>query len=147
MGWESIVYGYIKGSTLRAGTEQYHDLQPLNRAVINRLPETDSWPFLTRSMFSYSGNDYVSGRYRHQIIHFGASFKQVEEDWQQWLEKLEALLRRLYWVEAKLHLETEALGAYSYRWVGVFDRNTSEDHVYTPTTEWIFEGGTRHFIV
>lgn len=145
MGHESIIYGYIKGSMLKGGTPRSYDLHPLNRAVINTLPKTDQWPFFTRSMFSYPGNDVVSGRYRRQIIHFGASLKQVESDWEEWLSKFESLLKRLYWQEAKLHLETELVGNHTYIWVGKFDMTNPYYQVYAPTTEWTFEGGPRHF--
>lgn len=67
-----------------------------NRAVLNRLPADDDWPFLTRSMFSTAGAAPERGRYRSQVVHVGASMKRVECEWHEWLPKFEALLARLY---------------------------------------------------
>lgn len=133
MSLESIVYGYIKGATLRPGPH-FFDLHPLNRAVINRLPRGDEWPFLTRSMFAYPGDDAPAGRFRRQIIHLGASFKQVEEAWEEWLGKFEALLRRLYWWSVTLHLESQQVGNYTYLWAARSPEYGNDDRPL-PTTE------------
>ena len=147
MGYETVVYGYIKGDTLKPGTPEYYALHSLNRAVIDGLPDDDDWPFLTRSMFSYPGEDAMHGRYRRQIIHFGASFKELESDWEEWLEKFEALLKRLYWWEAKLHLEAELVGNYAYTWKAKYDPDKWSQPIHLPTTNWDFEGGPRDFSI
>lgn len=144
MGHESVVYGYIKGATLRPGPD-FYALHPLNRAVIQRLPEDDLWPFLSGSMFTVPRDEPTAGRYRRQIIHFGASFKMIETDWEKWLDKFEHLLRQLYWIEAKVHLETEFLGAHLYVWKGQFEASGPYCTPPTPTTNWIFAGGPRKF--
>lgn len=79
MGHESLVYGCIVGA--RWKVTDMRRLQQLNRAEIATLPETDEWPFLTRSMFDIPGDEPEDGTYRNQLIHFGATFKAIEWDW------------------------------------------------------------------
>jgi hypothetical protein len=144
MGHESIVYGYIEGSTYRS--DEFRKLQRLNRAVIASLPVSDEWPFLTRQLFFVPGEDYQDGTYRSQVIHFGGSFKEIEYDWEKWLTKFERLLARLYWLRTRVHLDTELGGTHSYNWVA--DRTAIEGFALeppTPTANWTFDGGPRSF--
>jgi len=72
------------------------------------------------------------------MIAFGASFKELEDQWDVWLRKFERLLRDLAWSTAELHLDLhrgaiEGASAFGYRWTRS-----------TPTAErWRFEGGPR----
>jgi hypothetical protein len=144
MGFESIIYGRIDGPTWRP--HDYRKLQRLNREVIDALPETDDWPFLTRSMFAVPGEEPEQGTYRSQVIHFGASLKEVEQDWEAWLAKFEALLSRLYWYSAKLHLEAEHGGDHQYEWLIEQDQidRWLQDPPH-PVSRWKFQGGPRVF--
>jgi hypothetical protein len=50
------------------------------------------------------------GLYKSQIIHFGASFKDIPDQdahWDDWLTKFEAALTHLLWISAKVHIETD----------------------------------------
>jgi hypothetical protein len=140
---EATVYGCIMG--MHGSTANWYGLYPLNRAVIEGLPEGDDYPPLTRSLFTVP-MDYGKpggGFYRRQIIHFGASFNHLSDFWHIWLTKFEALLRRLYWVEAHLHLDIELYGQHAYAW-----RALSTPFFLDPpalTTEWHFQGGPRDF--
>lgn len=139
MGHESIIYGRIEGPGWRP--EDFGRLHRLNREMIASLPEEDDWPFLTRGMFAVP-DDSRQGTYRTQVIHFGASLKEVEDDWAAWLSKFEALLRRLFWVSAKLHLEAERGGSHTYQWVAEpdqIDRWLGEPPL--PVARWTFAGG------
>src|SRR5437879_1072813 len=98
MGHESTVYGVIIGATYKS--TDYRRLQRLNRQVIDALPETDDWPFLTRGMFSINGERPEDGTYRCHTIHFAATFKSIEWEWEEWLTKFENLLSKLFWFEA-----------------------------------------------
>jgi hypothetical protein len=51
MGYEAILYGRIVGASGPVG-ENYRVLQDRNRAIINRLPREDDWPWLVRGMFA-----------------------------------------------------------------------------------------------
>lgn len=116
MGSESIIYGKIEGAAWRS--EDGQKLHRLNRFILDEvLPVTDDWPFLTRSMFSIPGENSHEGTYRTQVIHFGASIKDAQEEWNTWLLKFETLLSRLYWFSAVVHLESEVGGNHRYEWV------------------------------
>jgi hypothetical protein len=144
MGHITIVYGNIIGATWR--TEDYHKLQRLNKDILDALADSDTFPWIHRNMFLCQDPNNIQGTYRDQVIVFGASYKGVEEEWDEWLEKFEIILRQLYWTSAKIHLETEFMGTYTYEWT--FDLNqknnwTSENP--TPTTMWEFKGEPRKF--
>ncbi|MFT3824218.1 MAG: hypothetical protein QM731_09870 [Chitinophagaceae bacterium] len=144
MGHISIVYGKIIGELWR--TEDYHRLHRLNKRVIDALPEEDdTFPWISRSMFAVPdpGKDKL---YRDQVIVFGASYKSVEYEWDEWLEKFEAILKQLYWSSATIHLETELVGNHQYEWAFDIDQpdNWTTDHPQ-PTTMWTFDGGPRKF--
>ncbi|MBU2707080.1 hypothetical protein KCM76_13880 [Zooshikella marina] len=115
MDRESIVYGCIKdlpsGSENEILKRRYHNLR-----VINSLPKHDEWPFLSRDLFAVSGVEPSYGTYLTQVIHFGASYRDVEGDWGQWLQKFEAVLKKMYWVAATVHLETELTGFHTFSW-------------------------------
>src|SRR5262245_32683588 len=111
MGHEVIVYGRILGAS---GL-----LQDRNRAIINRMPREDQWPWLVRGMFSLPAG-WPQGTYRSQVIHFGASIKDDPTDrgiWDVWLGKFEGLLGQLYWWSAAVHLETEFERDRVFEWL------------------------------
>ena len=143
MAQQSIIYGYIQGAEWMSS--DIHRLHRLNREIIAGLPEKDAFPPLTRQMFAApsEGNDPAS---RGQIIHFGASIYEVELEWRKWLEKFEALLRKLYWFNAVVHLRTEMIGDHEYDWT--VDANQIV-HFFNdpprPATKWFFDGGPRDF--
>ncbi|WP_421683872.1 hypothetical protein HKW98_05390 [Stutzerimonas urumqiensis] len=114
MSAESIVYGCIHdwpsaepGESARRRTS--------NRRVIDALPQADGWTFIGRDMFGCAGAP-DAGLYQTQIIHFGASYRQVEYEWSLWVAEFEQLLRRLYWTRAVVHLQTELSGTHTFRW-------------------------------
>jgi hypothetical protein len=144
MGHESIVYGVIVGSRWKLTDSDR--LQRLNQQVIATLPETDDWPFLTRAMFALAGESVQTGRYRSQPIFFGATFKAIEWEWDQWLAKFELLLLRLFWDEVYLHLRTEAtVGDYDYVYRAAKDEQFYEHEPPMPISAWTFSGGPRAF--
>jgi hypothetical protein len=115
VGHQSIIYGRIQGE--RNGLEgQRTRVHEYNAAVIRSLPDRDDdWPFLTRHMFALAEHrvdgDADRGLYKSQVIHFGASLKDDpnrDAHWTEWLGKFEGLLlKRLVWVSAKVHVETD----------------------------------------
>nr|WP_241197989.1 hypothetical protein [Pseudomonas oleovorans] len=86
-----------------------------NRGVLAELPAGELWPFLGREMFSFCDLP-GAGLYQTQVIHFGASYGAIEYEWNLWIEAFEALLKRLYWASAVVHLETELNGMHTFRW-------------------------------
>ena len=144
MSKQSIIYGYIQGAEWMSS--DVHRLHRLNREIIAALPETDAFPHLTRGMFAVPGEDLQQAGSKLQIIHFGASMYEVEIEWRKWLEKFEALLKKLYWFNATVHLRAEILGDFQYDWT--VDANQIV-HFFNdppkPATKWFFDGGPRDF--
>lgn len=165
MGMESVVYGFIQGPHWpHEDAHNYDPGQELNQLqrrymeidqklrekvrfnlhAISTLPEDDAWPFLSRAMFSSSTHS-IQTTYKSQIIHFGASFKQIEWDWEEWLTKFEALLRKMYWDEIHLHLLAEWLNFSPIHYIWKDEgQATSPDHPH-PVARWTFLGGPRSF--
>lgn len=114
---ESIVYGVI-----RHLPSTHHEFgvkeQPHNWSVIQNLPLgfDDEYALLKREMFSVSGDDVFSGAYHTRLIHFAASYRAVEYEWENWLKQFEELLKSMYWVSATVHLETELSGKHTFHW-------------------------------
>jgi len=92
-----------------AERERFDRLLAHNREVVAALPAEYEWPPLTRNMFSRTAAEYGEpGFHKSPTLHFGASFRGVDaDDWAEWLGKLEALLRQLYWEFAFAHLIVE----------------------------------------
>ncbi len=112
MDQESIVYGCIKD---QPGDTAERELRyRSNLAAIAGLPEDDGFPLLAREMFGSSGRDLFEGTYHTQVIHFGASYRAIEYEWEHWLQRFEALLARMYWVSAVVHLQTELSGNHTF---------------------------------
>jgi hypothetical protein len=103
MGHATVLHGYIHNW---AGHEDE------NLRQLAALPETDDLPVpLTRNLFAPAGPGYNS-----QVIAFGREYNGVEQHWQAWRAKFEDLLRKLYWNEVHLYLETELWGTYHFWW-------------------------------
>ncbi len=110
---ESIVYGCIKhlpfGDERQRKASCFH-----NRRALRALPEADEWPFLSQDMFAIAGDPGAGGGFQTQVIHFGMSYRAVEYEWEHWIAKFERLLKRMYWVSAVVHLETEFAGFHTF---------------------------------
>lgn len=129
---ESIVYGIIK-NVPPADLEAYKQSRT-NQKAIQMLPSSldFDFPLLCREMFSMSGgdsDDIFSGTYHTQIIHFAASYRAIEYEWESWIGKFEEVLRSMYWMSATVHLETELSGKHTFNWVahGAGHRPTNDE--------------------
>lgn len=115
MDQETIVYGIIKD--VPSNDHAFLTRSRLaNCEAILSLEEFDSFPYLTSGMFSIPSEELEQGTYQTQVIHFAASYQAVEYHWEQWMAKFEALLKRMYWVSATVHLETELSGKHTFIW-------------------------------
>lgn len=130
MGMRSLVYGVIELPPRPSHGEA--DIE----SALDSLPETDEWPFLVRGMFSQTASRGLT--YEFRIVHFGASLKEIENDWSVWVEKFEFLLSQLHGVSAVVHLESEAVGDHRLEWASL---NESGIH------RWQFLSGPRSFDV
>jgi hypothetical protein len=142
VGHASIVYGNI------IGPPRYDErglfFHQKNKAVIESLPPDDLiWPWIDRGMFLVQDPESVK-MYRDQVIVFGACYKRVEPEWEEWLRKFEAILKQLYWITATIHLDSEIEGRNTYLWIcDQPDNFTANDPV--PISSWSFSGGPRKF--
>ncbi len=115
---ESIVYGVIEDVLLaNASPEEMRNHRDVNRGAMLGLPGLDEWPqFLNREMFAPPGGVVELGATSTDVVHFGAAYRAVEYEWESWLSEFEALLRRMYWVTAKVHLQTPHSGVHTFVW-------------------------------
>ncbi|GAB1257377.1 hypothetical protein [Aurantivibrio plasticivorans] len=133
MDQESIVYGCIKDAGY------YHnepERRRVNRDAMLSLPHADEWPFLSQEMFSIPQVEGHYGQYQTEVMHFGASYKAVEYEWELWIKKFEELLKNMYWVSATVHLETELSGTHTFTWQSLKDSHTPGDPDMHVHCEW-----------
>lgn len=120
MGMHTILYGCIVEMDLwRRDTQIFTNVRKHNKSIIRSLPMGDSWPPLSREMFSFTENAIEESpdfEYGGRVIHFAGNFKGIEEDWNGWKEKFDKLLTQLYWMSAYVHLKTEYSNLWSYEW-------------------------------
>lgn len=138
---ESVVYGVIRHSpTVDDFTARDH--RRSNLMIINSLPRAvdDEWSLLCQDMFSMPGESVFSGTYQTQLIHFAASYRAVEYEWECWLKQFESLLKSMYWLSATVHLETELSGKHTFNWL-VERGHTPSDTDLRMNCEWEREAG------
>lgn len=112
------LYGCIVEYGLQTG-EMQAKIYSHNKSVIDKLPENDQWPPLSKKMFAITENsgEYTPDySYSGRIIHFGANFKSIEYEWMEWKIKFEDLLSRLLWLEADVHFKTEYADIQTFKW-------------------------------
>lgn len=107
---ESVVYGVIKNIADQDVAQHRHH----NRRAMEQLPSAESWSLVNREMFSLPEQQSIDLSLATEVMHFGASYIGVEHEWKYWLEQFEVLLRKMYWVSATVHLETEMSGVHSF---------------------------------
>lgn len=126
-----------------------------NKDIITQLPRTPHFdgPLIIRQMFSVpipSNFPYgegiprsVRGFHGYQMIHFAASYNNITYTWERWLIEFEAILKRLYWHKATIHLLTEMRGDFTYQWKA----NIEPLFESPPQTIqiWEFMGAPRNF--
>lgn len=137
MDQESIVYGCIKDV---AQLPSEHQRLRVNRQAMLTLPHADDWPFLSQEMFSIPQVEVRAGYYQTEVMHFGASYKAVEYEWDQWINQFEALLSKMYWVSATVHLETELSGIHTFVWEATENFHQPGSQRIQVRCEWSHEG-------
>lgn len=136
MASESIVYGCIKDDfRLHGDIARYHH----NRAAIAALPAARQWHYLSQEMFALPSQPPGDGYFQSGIIHFGACYRAIEYEWNQWMGQFEGLLEQLYWVSAVVHLETELYGNHTFTWASPDDGHQPGDDVQGVRREWCRE--------
>ncbi|ACE84628.1 hypothetical protein [Cellvibrio japonicus] len=138
MDQESIVYGCIKDT---ASTLAISEHIRANREAMLSLPHADEWPFISQEMFAIPQLDSPNSNYQTEVMHFGASYKAVEYEWDQWIAQFEALLSKMYWVSATVHLETELSGTHTFTWETKSSYHRPGSGDMRVRCEWSHEGG------
>lgn len=138
MDQESIVYGCIKNS-LPALSES--ERIRVNRDAMLELPHADEWPFLSQEMFAIPQLESPMANYQTEVMHFGASYKAVEYEWDQWVSQFETLLSKMYWESATVHLETELSGTHTFIWEATGSGHKPGSGNMRVRCEWSREGG------
>ena len=143
MGKITTVRGCIFCYLGNASAPGFSERGAKNLRVLDQLPAQDKYPQLSRNMFAVTSSSYdVTPFYKLQLIHFAASMKYLDEAWEVWLTKLEALFAQLDFERAEVRLELE--------WPPKDSTQTVFDYAWkrrpgTPRAEWVFEGGPRAF--
>jgi hypothetical protein len=116
----SYLVGYITYPSMMAGIDTFtvwSDMPHVKhlQSVIDGLPEIDTFPYLSREMFSITTEHNI---YRDGVIHFAASMKDIVSFWNEWEEKFERFLSRLgtSWYEAKVFVWDEYMGDFIIKW-------------------------------
>jgi hypothetical protein len=137
MDQESIVYGCIKDVPFNKNyTERLH----INRDAMLSLPDAEDWPFLCKEMFAIPQSNALNNNYQTEVMHFGASYKAVEYEWEQWIAQFETLLSKMYWVSATVHLETELSGTHTFTWESSGNSHVPGSGKMQVRCEWSHEG-------
>lgn len=114
MGFTSVVFGYI-ATDPAFGSD--------NQAVLNRCDFDDWYPFT--NIFTLK-----EGKYKSSMVSFAGCYKDLEEDWVEWVRRFEALLMSLFARYARVYLETEDRGvikSIDYACRDAWDREVPPD--------------------
>jgi hypothetical protein len=115
MSHYSYIAGYITYPSSNGHTEARQKNLEHFQSILNTLPEVDTFPFVSRGMFSITPETQI---YRDGVIHFATSMKDVLSFWQEWEEKFEQLLRHCgdSWYEARVYVWDENIGNLIFVW-------------------------------
>ena len=131
MGFQSIVHGriVINNNLIDA------------RRIIKSLGN-DEW-ILRTEMFGQGVSKVTY--YEDPVISFGATYKQIEYHWTEFILKFENLLRQFDFDTAKIQLETEIMGTYNFFWKSKKNgrNNFEEKEKLIEVEEWFFGFGNR----
>lgn len=119
MGHKTIVHGYIE---IEPGSEAH------NIRVIERFDFDEVWPL--RRVFS----NPVTG-YRAGFVSFADGLKATPDDWPEWRQRFEQLLKGLSAISARVdfaEFESSACDGYAY----VFSPPDKENNRVAHWTRW-----------
>ncbi|HET8711807.1 MAG TPA: hypothetical protein VFM32_10540 [Spongiibacteraceae bacterium] len=142
MTQESVVYGCIKDVIYTSDMEQTRQRRHANRQVLAALPSVEDWPLIGREMFVLPSTTLVVDDLHTEVVPFGNSYKGVEYEWEQWLQRFEDLLQNMFWVSATVHLETEFNGTHTFTWHTDKEFHAPNSGPLSMRCEWTHEAGT-----
>jgi hypothetical protein len=136
MDQESVVYGCITDTIYSGENAEVAERRRINSEVMAQLPSIEDWPLLSREMFSAPVSAHLLDDSQTDVMHFGTSYKAVEHEWEQWIGKFEEMLKRMYWVSATVHLETELNGRHTFTWEAEGEYHSPDDNDLSVRCEW-----------
>jgi len=137
---EAIVYGCIRDTVYSASPDRVQQRREVNRQVLAALPGLEEWPLLAREMFAAPLTNVHLGAMHTDVVHFGSAYQTVEYEWEHWMDCFESMLRRMYWVSATVHLETELSGLHTFTWQSEGEYHHPGDPSLALRCEWVREG-------
>jgi hypothetical protein len=140
MSHYSFVAGYITYPGANGNTAAMQKNLEHVQLCIDTLPDVDSFPFLSKGMFSVTPETQI---YRDGVVHFATSMKDVCSFWSEWEEKFERLLRQFgnRWYEARVFVWDEQMGHFILEWQknldGVAPWNKTQLYVQETVPGWL----------
>ena len=136
MDQESVVYGCIKDTVYADESGRFNEHRQTNLQVMSELPSIEDWALLNREMFSMPQVATDLDDANTNVVHFGTSYKAVEHEWEQWIGKFESMLKRMYWVSATVHLDTELNGRHTFVWESEEEYHVPDSGELSVRCEW-----------
>lgn len=140
MEYESLVYGYIRDIRVDPYSEEGINRRLANRQVLLALPGAETGAVLYREMFGVPAEFPPAESYQSGVVHFGATYLGVEYEWEHWIARFEELLRRMYWFQSTVYLETELLGKHTFSWDTCQNYHVPDSTDMAVRCEWSREG-------
>jgi hypothetical protein len=85
------------------------------RQFIQSLDNDTVYPWIRSNMFSI-GSTEESPYFYESILGFAATYKGVEDNWEEFIQKFEHILANIEFYNAKIQLETEYYGTFHFFW-------------------------------
>ncbi len=140
MGELAIVFGRIQVKT----KEEFEN----NRVVISNLYSDEKFSDIRQPMFHFCESE-IPFYYRSFLITFGATYKNIEHSWNDWLFNFEDVIKQLSWNSIRVVLETEMFGVHQYFWLkktpGFSESDFGTKNNMIESDDWFFGGGYRDF--
>ncbi|MGK0440448.1 MAG: hypothetical protein ACJA0N_000237 [Pseudohongiellaceae bacterium] len=136
MDQESVVYGCIKDTVYSDDSEQFLLHRENNLQVMGALPSIEGWPLINREMFSMPAVASDLDDTNTNVVHFGTSYKAIEYEWEDWIGKFEVMLKKMYWVSATVHLDTELNGLHTFTWESEEEFHVPDSGDLSVRCEW-----------
>lgn len=144
MSHSCIIYGFIKSPGI-LNDEVSLRTYKLNKKIIKSIDKfNNEYYYIDNKMFSFlpfkKKIDDKIPQYNYNIIHFGASYKDLFYEWSEWILSFENIIKRLYWYEVILHYQGMP-ESFTCSWeISDSYLEKLDYELNEPTVEWYFNG-------